>query len=134
MVDKPSDIDRLYNTVGYVVVHWALMEQSLDACITIIYHYCDGKTLIAPELPFSLSNKREFLKSSFKNIPVLSAFKKEGLLMVNKVDEMSLNAIEKRWEPWVEGLPEPTEEMMEKGRKFIAADEERRLRAVFNGN
>jgi len=89
MVDKSNDMQRLYGAVGFVVVHWALLEQSLDTCITILYHYCDGKTLVTSELPFNLTKKRKFLKLAFNNIPKLEAFKDDGLLMVKKVGEMS---------------------------------------------
>lgn len=45
-------------------------------------------------------------------------------------DEISLNAIEARWERWFEELPDPTEEQITKGRELMAIDEDRRLHAV----
>lgn len=48
-------------------------------------------------------------------------------------DEISINGIARRWIPWFEELPDPSEDQMEKARELIAMDEKRRLRA-FHGD
>lgn len=45
-------------------------------------------------------------------------------------DEISLDALAKRWTKHFEELPEPTEEQIQRGREIVAADEERRLKAI----
>ncbi len=47
-----------------------------------------------------------------------------------RTDEISLNAIAARWERSFDELPDPTEEQIAKGKKLMAIEEERRLRAV----
>lgn len=89
MADKSNDMERLYVVVGYISVHWAILERALETCITIIYHRCNGKKLVNPELPRSFSQRKEFLKDSFKKIPALAPFKKEGLSLVSKAAHMA---------------------------------------------
>ena len=46
------------------------------------------------------------------------------------IDEISIKGIGERWTKWFENLPEPTDEQLEKAKKMIAFDEERRLRKI----
>lgn len=46
------------------------------------------------------------------------------------MDEISLNALDRRWSKWLNDLPEPTEEQMERAKELLAFDEDRRLRAM----
>jgi len=58
--------------------------------------------------------------------PVLNSQLNRGL-----TNEISLNALDKRWRPYFEGLPpEPTGEQLIEVRKIQARDEERRIKAV----
>lgn len=45
-------------------------------------------------------------------------------------DEVSINAISKRWEKWFSELPEPSEEALAKGKELLAIDENRRQQHV----
>lgn len=65
-----KDLDRLYSAIGFIAVRWAMMEQSLDFCISIIYRDCGGNTL-TKEIPRSMSNKIPFLRKAFRTIPSL---------------------------------------------------------------
>lgn len=56
----------------------------------------------------------------------------KGQLQRGHTDEISINAIGRRWSKWFEELPDPTNEQMEKGRDMLRMDEERRLMAVKN--
>lgn len=47
-----------------------------------------------------------------------------------RTDELSLNAIMKRWGEYFQNIPEPTPEELEAGRKTFAFDEARRRRAI----
>ena len=47
-----------------------------------------------------------------------------------RTDEISLNALAKRWTKWFDELPEPSVEQVRKGREIHAIDESRRLRAL----
>jgi hypothetical protein len=57
-------------------------------------------------------------------VPIIACQANRGL-----IDEISIKGIESRWIKWFEGLPDPTEEQVEKAKELIAIDEERRLRA-----
>jgi hypothetical protein len=41
-------------------------------------------------------------------------------------DEVSINALMKRWGKWFEELPEPTEEHVEKAKELLELQESRR--------
>lgn len=47
-----------------------------------------------------------------------------------RTDEISLNALMKRWSEYFENLPEPTGQMLEEGKALIAFDEARRRKAI----
>jgi dephospho-CoA kinase len=51
-------------------------------------------------------------------------------LIRGNTDEISLDALAKRWTKYFEEIPELTEEQMQRGREIVAADEERRLKAI----
>src|SRR3990172_4643411 len=88
-MEKPSkDFNELCRQVGFIVIHWALTEQGLDQWIAIIYHHCGGNKL-DNEIPRSLSNKLDFLKRSFKQLPLLSSFKEDGLNLIKVISEKS---------------------------------------------
>ena len=47
-----------------------------------------------------------------------------------RTDEISLNAMMKRWSAYFENIPEPTAEKLEEGKALIAFDEARRRKAI----
>ena len=47
-----------------------------------------------------------------------------------RTDEISLNAMMKRWSAYFENIPEPTAEKIEEGKALIALDEARRRKAI----
>lgn len=47
-----------------------------------------------------------------------------------RTDEISLNAMMKRWSAYFENIPEPTAEKIEEGKALIAFDEARRRKAI----
>lgn len=47
-----------------------------------------------------------------------------------RTDEISLNAMMKRWSEYFENIPEPTAQMLEDGKELIAFDEARRRKAI----
>lgn len=51
-------------------------------------------------------------------------------LIRGSTDEISLDALAKRWTKHFDELPEPTEEQMRRAREILAADEERRLKTI----
>lgn len=53
-----------------------------------------------------------------------------GQLHRGNYDEISINALMKRWENWFQELPEPSEEQLEKAREVIARQEVQRKKHV----
>jgi len=47
-----------------------------------------------------------------------------------RTDEISLNALMNRWEPFFQNQPDPTPEQMEKGKALMDMDEARRRRSI----
>ena len=47
-----------------------------------------------------------------------------------RTDEISLNALMKRWSEYFENIPEPTDKILEDGKALIAFDEARRRKAI----
>ncbi len=79
----------------------------VDIYLWVFKRYMDGKK-IHPSL-------YELIKSQFYK---------------GRTDEISLNAIAKRWENWFDELPEPTAEAIKRGEEIHRKEEERRLAAI----
>ncbi len=76
-------------TVGLIVLGWSFVEHILDICISLIYHKCDGKTLIK-EIPATrLNEKIKVFKKCLNQSPVLNLHKDEGLRLLDRVKILS---------------------------------------------
>lgn len=87
-MDYDDEYHALCSALGFVVVNWAITEQSLDGCVAIIFHDHGGKN-IESEIPRSLSKKVEFLKKCFKKLPTLAALQNDALKTLQNVNTMS---------------------------------------------
>lgn len=87
-----GDIDpqmNLFSTIGFVVVHWALVEHNIDIILPLIFHKYGGNSL-RKEIPKTrLNQKVSFLRDSFNKIHDLSKYKQEGLILINIIEHLS---------------------------------------------
>jgi hypothetical protein len=82
------DLTALSYAVGFIVINWALIEQSMDHCVRAIYRGCNGKC-IRPRLPVSCKPKIEFLEASLKTLLQLEEFKEDGLMLLRDIADIA---------------------------------------------
>ncbi|MEO7860541.1 MAG: hypothetical protein ABIU05_08870 [Nitrospirales bacterium] len=80
-VEYGSDLDKLFRSVGFVVVQWGYAEQSLDLMVASIFHCVKGNQL-PKRRPKQLEIKVEFLTKCFANIPALNSLGAESHVML----------------------------------------------------
>jgi hypothetical protein len=85
MTDEKIGVSVLYKSIGELVVRWAMLEQSLDMCVAVVFRQCGGRSL-SKEIPRSLSVKCAFLKRAFKKLPPLVPKQYEALDILRRVD------------------------------------------------
>ena len=84
MDHRVDDYLALCQAVGHIVVEWSLVERQFDNWISVAFKQCEGYKLRKnADLPVSFKQKKEFLNDCFKKLPILGAFKEEGLGLVN---------------------------------------------------
>ena len=76
----------IFTTVGQLAVNWALMEFSLDALVSVIFHDFEGRK-VEPELPRELSRKVRFVRSFLATSPEVVHTIKDDLL--KEMDRLS---------------------------------------------
>ena len=80
----------LCQCIGFVVVHWSLIEQQLENWVNVCFNNCGGKQFQEKRgLPRSLTSKTDFLKRCFNRLPVLVPFRDEGVSLVGRVSSAS---------------------------------------------
>jgi hypothetical protein len=63
----------LCQCIGFVVLHWSLIEQQLDNWVNVCFINCGGKQFQQKGgVPRSLTSKTDFLKRCFNRLPVLA--------------------------------------------------------------
>jgi hypothetical protein len=86
MAEKSDDFDfqSLCTLIGFVVVNWALAEQSLDFMVEMIYSKCAGHTL-EKQLPHAFQRKIKFLRKAFRTSVALQAYAEEGNKLLDRM-------------------------------------------------
>lgn len=83
-----SDDDQfraLCMAVGFVVLNWAVIEQQIDNIVSVAFKNCGGKALRKNgDIPRSLSQKLDFLRTCFVKLGRLKDFRGEGLALVGR--------------------------------------------------
>jgi hypothetical protein len=90
MADRiPNEVlNALYAPVGQIIISWALAEQLLENCVLVFSRFAGGKN-IEPELPWQLGPKLKFSRKCLNKLESLSAFKEEGIKLVDEMAALS---------------------------------------------
>lgn len=83
-MENRSDFEGLCMAVGHVTISWALIEQSLDYCCSIIFTHCGGES-IREDLPRMLTRKIDFIKTAVKTLQPLSQFKDDAMKLLERI-------------------------------------------------
>jgi hypothetical protein len=86
--EESKDFQDLCACIGFVVVNWALAEQSLDMIISVIYDQCGGSTIMKDK-PWALKRKIRFLKLAFKQFVVLHPYAEQGIEILESLIAIS---------------------------------------------
>ena len=77
--------------IGFVVVNWAVIEQQIDNLVNVTFKDCGGRDLRKKaDIPRSFSQKAKFLKECFKKLGPLKPFAGEGLSLVGRACNLSV--------------------------------------------
>ncbi|MCC8997510.1 MAG: hypothetical protein LM517_10805 [Nitrosomonas sp.] len=75
-VEPNSNFEKLFKTVGFVVVQWGMDEQNLDLVVAVIFHRFGGAPLLNRRTT-NLTQKIELLRQCFAEFTELKPFKTE---------------------------------------------------------
>jgi hypothetical protein len=84
MAEGFDDFRSLCASIGFVVVNWALAEQSLDFTVETIYTQCAGHT-IEKQLPRAFQRKVEFLRKAFRTSAALHVYVEDGNNLLDRM-------------------------------------------------
>jgi hypothetical protein len=84
MAEASDDFQSLCTVIGFVVVNWALAEQSLDFTVQVIYEECAGKDL-EKDLPRSFQRKVKFLRKAFQSRAALQVYAEDGNKLLDRM-------------------------------------------------
>jgi len=83
-------IDNLFAPIGHIVLQWSYVDTNLELCINMIAEYYDDKNIINTQSRQQLTGKKTTLfKKCLNELTSLIPFKKEGLLITDKLDKIS---------------------------------------------
>lgn len=88
MREQIDDFSSLCTAIGFVVVNWALAEQSLDFTVDTIYNKCAGNTF-EKQLPRSFQRKVEFLRKAFRTSVALQVYAEEGNKLLDRMEPLA---------------------------------------------
>jgi len=88
MAEETDDFKSPCAAIGFVVVNWALAEQSIDFTVETIYKECAGHTL-EKTLPRSFQYKVKFLRQMFQRSVALYVYAKEGSELLPRTEPLS---------------------------------------------
>jgi hypothetical protein len=84
--DDHREFIGLCQAIGYVVVHWSIVEQQLDQWVSVAFDECGGKNRRRNgDIPTAFKQKRSFFNGCLRNIPLLESFKDEGLALTARM-------------------------------------------------
>lgn len=81
---SPEEYQRLFAATGELIIHWGLVEESLNMIIALVYQLGGGKH-IEPELQIMMSRRIRFLRACFNRIAALDPFKVKALSLLDRV-------------------------------------------------
>ena len=86
----PKEIEPYFLLLGWFVHSWSQVERNIDVYVAVVYHRCDGRTLIAEEYPrTALSRKLRYLRQAAETLPRLRPHAGELTAIVDAADEAS---------------------------------------------
>jgi hypothetical protein len=88
MAEQFDDFQSLCAAIGFIVVNWALAEQSLDFTVETIYNKCAGNTL-AKELPRPFRRKVDFLRKAFQTSVALQIYAEDGNRLLDRMEALA---------------------------------------------
>ena len=78
-------------TIGFLLLTWSKIERQIDNWCYCAFHKCDGEKLAKNDaIPKMFTKKKEYLTKCFKQLPMLSEFKDEGLVFLDDALQLSL--------------------------------------------
>ncbi|MEO7860996.1 MAG: hypothetical protein ABIU05_11215 [Nitrospirales bacterium] len=95
---KIDDFSSLCTAIGFVVVNWALAEQSLDFTVETIYAKCAGNT-IEKQFPRSFQRKVKFLRKAFSKRVALQVYAAERNKLLDRMEPLA-----QQRHDWVHGV------------------------------
>lgn len=88
--ESEKEFAQLCELVGYVVIHWGIIEAQVDAWVKLAYHLPGGKAIAGSfGIPRSLKRKLHFLRECFSSLPSLALFSERGSHIVNMLSLVS---------------------------------------------
>jgi hypothetical protein len=84
-----NELDTLFQAVGFVVVQWALAEQSLELAIAILYQNLGGRSL-AKRVPKMLEPKLVFVSNCLATNQTLAHLRLEADALVADFRRLSV--------------------------------------------
>lgn len=91
-IDVPKEvITNLYAPIGSVVLHWSLLEQSIEHWVNLIYNLPSGSDVKRwkKKMPFLLTAKIKFLENRFSEMNVLRSVSAKAFKLLGEIDEIS---------------------------------------------
>lgn len=88
MAKENEDFNSLCTAIGFIVINWALAEQSLDLLVETIHRECAGKD-IERNLPRAFSHKVRFLRKMFDKSVALQTFAEEGMKLLDRMESLA---------------------------------------------
>jgi hypothetical protein len=82
-----QELMDLYAVVGKLVIQWGMLEASMAATISIVYHQYGGKEL-SSLIPRNFAKRMDFLKLTFNQAPELAAYTVEARDLRSRVKEL----------------------------------------------
>jgi hypothetical protein len=80
----------LFQALGFVVIHWGLIERQIDNWIGRLFHEYGGNKLRSRgDIPVSLKQKLLFLSVCFNKIPEIATLRIEGRRLISRAKAAS---------------------------------------------
>jgi len=98
MAEEFDDFSALCTSIGFVVVNWALAEQSLDFTVETIYSKCAGNTF-EKQIPRSSQRKVKFLRKAFRTSVALQVYAEAGYKLLDRMEPLA-----QQRHDWVHGV------------------------------
>jgi hypothetical protein len=114
MHQGPTDEDVRYcadlcQCIGYVVVHWSMLENQLDNCVNVTFNNCGGSVFQNGRgVPQSLKPKIAFLRRCFRTLSSLVEFRTDAVALLSRISSASKRRHELMHGSLIDLKPDPT--------------------------